>query len=118
MAAHSFDDHHIKWNKLGDIEHLLYSILGIDEACCSNFLETNRSCSIATWSTIILLSCKVSIGFMSPTAKSRRLAPLAATHQARRGTRTEKVAEVTRMLSSFSAFVQMAVFYTSFSTTT
>ena len=31
MAAHNFDDHNIKWNKLGDLEHLLYSVLSVDE---------------------------------------------------------------------------------------
>jgi len=31
MAAYNFDDHNIKWNKLGELEHLLYSILNIDE---------------------------------------------------------------------------------------
>ena len=31
MAAHNFDDHNIKWNKLGDLEHLLYSVLNVDE---------------------------------------------------------------------------------------
>ena len=31
MAVHIFDDSHIAWRKLGDIEHLLYSILNVDE---------------------------------------------------------------------------------------
>lgn len=32
MQTHQFDDHNIRWNKLGDFEHLLYSILDIDES--------------------------------------------------------------------------------------
>jgi hypothetical protein len=31
MAPYNFDDHNIKWNKLGDLEHLLYSVLNVDE---------------------------------------------------------------------------------------
>jgi quercetin dioxygenase-like cupin family protein len=31
MAAYSFDDSNIKWNKLGDLKHLLFSILNVDE---------------------------------------------------------------------------------------
>ena len=31
MNSHSFDDRNIRWNKLGDFEHLLYSILDVDE---------------------------------------------------------------------------------------
>lgn len=31
MAAYNFDDHNIKWGKLGDLEDLLYSILNINE---------------------------------------------------------------------------------------
>jgi quercetin dioxygenase-like cupin family protein len=31
MTAHTFDDSNIKWNRLGDFEHLHYSILAIDE---------------------------------------------------------------------------------------
>jgi hypothetical protein len=31
MAAYDFDDHNIKWNKLGDYEPLLFSILNVDE---------------------------------------------------------------------------------------
>lgn len=31
MATHTFDDSNITWNRLGDFEHLHYSILAIDE---------------------------------------------------------------------------------------
>lgn len=31
MASYSFDDRNIRWNKLGDFEHLLYSVVDIDE---------------------------------------------------------------------------------------
>ena len=31
MALYNFDDSNIRWNKLGDFEHLVYSILDIDE---------------------------------------------------------------------------------------
>jgi quercetin dioxygenase-like cupin family protein len=31
MPAYTFDDRNISWNKLGDFEHLFYSILDIDE---------------------------------------------------------------------------------------
>jgi quercetin dioxygenase-like cupin family protein len=31
MPAFTFDDRNISWNKLGDFEHLFYSILDIDE---------------------------------------------------------------------------------------
>ena len=31
MAAYTFDDRNIRWNKLGDFDHLLYSILDVDE---------------------------------------------------------------------------------------
>jgi quercetin dioxygenase-like cupin family protein len=31
MATHTFDDRNIRWNRLGDFEHLHYSILDIDE---------------------------------------------------------------------------------------
>ena len=31
MTSYSFDDRNIRWNKLGDFEHLLYSILDVDE---------------------------------------------------------------------------------------
>lgn len=31
MTSHVFDDRHIQWHKLGEFEHLLYSILGIDQ---------------------------------------------------------------------------------------
>lgn len=31
MATHIFDDSNINWNRLGDFEHLHYSILAIDE---------------------------------------------------------------------------------------
>jgi quercetin dioxygenase-like cupin family protein len=31
MALYNFDDSNIKWNKLGDLEHLEYSILNVDE---------------------------------------------------------------------------------------
>jgi hypothetical protein len=31
MSAYNFDNHNIKWNKLGDLEHLLYSVLNVDE---------------------------------------------------------------------------------------
>ncbi|HJU15004.1 MAG TPA: hypothetical protein VJ770_00920 [Stellaceae bacterium] len=31
MASYQFDDSNIKWNRLGDLKHLLYSILNIDE---------------------------------------------------------------------------------------
>jgi quercetin dioxygenase-like cupin family protein len=31
MTAYNFDDCNIHWQKLGDFEHLLYSILNIDE---------------------------------------------------------------------------------------
>ena len=34
MNSHSFDDCNIRWNKLGDFEHLLYSILDVDEKNC------------------------------------------------------------------------------------
>jgi hypothetical protein len=30
MAKHTFDDCNIRWNKLGDFEHLRYSILDVD----------------------------------------------------------------------------------------
>jgi quercetin dioxygenase-like cupin family protein len=32
MTIHTFDDSHIRWNRLGEFEHLHYSILDIDEA--------------------------------------------------------------------------------------
>ena len=31
MTRYSFDDRNIRWNKLGDFQHLLYSILDVDE---------------------------------------------------------------------------------------
>jgi hypothetical protein len=31
MATCGFDDQNIKWSKLGELEHLLYSILNVDE---------------------------------------------------------------------------------------
>ena len=31
MASYNFDDRNIQWNKLGDLEHLLYSVLNVDE---------------------------------------------------------------------------------------
>lgn len=31
MTVHTFDDSRIRWNRLGDFEHLHYSILDIDE---------------------------------------------------------------------------------------
>jgi len=31
MASYNFDDRNIHWNKLGDFEHLVYSVLDIDE---------------------------------------------------------------------------------------
>ena len=31
MTRYSFDDRNIRWNQLGDFEHLLYSILDVDE---------------------------------------------------------------------------------------
>ena len=31
MAGYNFDDRNIKWNKLGDLKHLLFSILNVDE---------------------------------------------------------------------------------------
>jgi quercetin dioxygenase-like cupin family protein len=31
MTLYNFDDNNMRWNKLGDFEHLLYSILDIDE---------------------------------------------------------------------------------------
>lgn len=31
MTLYNFEDNNIRWNKLGDFEHLLYSILDIDE---------------------------------------------------------------------------------------
>jgi quercetin dioxygenase-like cupin family protein len=31
MAAYNFDDSNIRWSKLGDLDHLLYSILNVDE---------------------------------------------------------------------------------------
>lgn len=31
MPAHSFDDSNITWNRLGELEHLHYSILAIDK---------------------------------------------------------------------------------------
>ncbi len=31
MTIHTFDDSHIRWNRLGDFEHLHYSILDVDE---------------------------------------------------------------------------------------
>lgn len=31
MTVHTFDDSHIRWNRLGDFEHLHYSILDVDE---------------------------------------------------------------------------------------
>lgn len=31
MALYNFDDSNIRWNKLGDFEHLVYTILDIDE---------------------------------------------------------------------------------------
>lgn len=31
MASYNFDDQNIRWNKLGDFEHLLYSVVNIDE---------------------------------------------------------------------------------------
>ena len=31
MSLHTFDDSHIRWNRLGDFEHLHYSILDVDE---------------------------------------------------------------------------------------
>ena len=31
MAPYNFDDRNIKWSKLGDLEHLLYSVLNVDE---------------------------------------------------------------------------------------
>lgn len=31
MTTHTFDDSNISWNRLGDFEHLHYSILAIDE---------------------------------------------------------------------------------------
>ncbi len=34
MATYNFDDHNIKWNKLGDLEHLLYSVLNVDDKNC------------------------------------------------------------------------------------
>ncbi|WP_411727062.1 hypothetical protein [Methyloglobulus sp.] len=32
MESYLFDDRNIRWNRLGDFEHLVYSILDIDEA--------------------------------------------------------------------------------------
>lgn len=31
MSLYNFDDSNIRWNKLGDFEHLVYSVLDIDE---------------------------------------------------------------------------------------
>jgi hypothetical protein len=31
MASYNFDDCNIRWNKLGDFEHLLYSVVDFDE---------------------------------------------------------------------------------------
>ena len=31
MAIYNFDDSNIRWNKLGDFDHLLYSILDVDQ---------------------------------------------------------------------------------------
>ena len=31
MTTHTFDDSHIRWNRLGDFQHLHYSILDVDE---------------------------------------------------------------------------------------
>ena len=31
MTIHTFDDSHIRWNRLGDFQHLHYSILDVDE---------------------------------------------------------------------------------------
>lgn len=31
MTAYAFDDRNIRWNRLGDFEHLHYSILDVDE---------------------------------------------------------------------------------------
>ena len=31
MASYNFDDGNIRWNKLGDFEHLLYSVVDVDE---------------------------------------------------------------------------------------
>lgn len=31
MASYNFDDRNIHWNKLGDFEHLVYSVIDIDE---------------------------------------------------------------------------------------
>jgi len=31
MTIHTFDDSHIRWNRLGDLQHLHYSILDVDE---------------------------------------------------------------------------------------
>ena len=31
MTVHTFDDSNIRWNRLGDFEHLHYSILDVDE---------------------------------------------------------------------------------------
>ena len=34
MAMHTFDDSNIRWKRLGDFQHLHYSILHIDEKNC------------------------------------------------------------------------------------
>jgi quercetin dioxygenase-like cupin family protein len=31
MSTHTFDDSNIQWNRLGDFEHLHYSLLNVDE---------------------------------------------------------------------------------------
>lgn len=31
MTSYNFDDRNIRWNKLGDFEHLLYSVVNVDE---------------------------------------------------------------------------------------
>lgn len=30
MATYNFDEQNVRWNKLGDFQHVVYSILGID----------------------------------------------------------------------------------------
>jgi hypothetical protein len=123
MAAYSFDDQNIKWNKLGNLEHLIYSIFNIDEQnkIIDVLFKFDANKQIVLHRHMVHNNTFVVQGehrLYEPDGKLKEVRAAGIIHQARQVTPIEKVAAVIRMLSSFSIFVERMGSYTNCLTTT
>ena len=117
MTLYNFDDSNIRWNKLGDFEHLLYSILDIDE----NSKIIDVLFKFAANQQIVLHRHKAQNNtfviqgehrLYEANGKIKEIRPAAAIPSAHRMMSRIGKAEGIKMWSSFSVFVATTVCYT------